>query len=212
MRWFHCYHYADSDTRIKNAGLFLKSSNLTPTTHINLISYYFRIMFIKIIILRFFIIWHINGAKYEQVSTNWYVYLPFLIIPCFEILDALLEAYCNLLLNINLPEGPFTQNRFYVSIIIPLSSSRSSVQWFLAILTDSRWFFWILLWFWWFWIDYKYGKSLILSVNGPSNLPYIHWEKSYYTEKITGSKNGKSLWNFDKLECHFWTELTLIRN
>ena len=76
-RWFHCYHYADSDTRIKNASLFLKYSNLTPTTYISLISYYLRIMFIKIIV-RFFIIWHINGEKYERVSTKCYVYLK----PC----------------------------------------------------------------------------------------------------------------------------------
>ena len=71
-RWFHCYHYADTDSCLKNGGLFLKYSNLTPTSHINLISYYSRMMFIKIVV-RFFIIWHINGEKYEQVSTNWYV-------------------------------------------------------------------------------------------------------------------------------------------
>ena len=67
----------------------------------------------------------------------------------------------------------------------------------LAIFNDSLWFFWILLWtrlsnfqnqslrfYWikliphmilknlstnhWFWIDYNYGKSLILPLNGPS--------------------------------------------
>ena len=27
--------------------------------------------------------------------------------------------------------------------------------------------------------------------------------RRWCTEKITDPKNGKSLWNFDKLECHF---------
>ena len=35
-------------------------------------------------------------------------------------------------------------------IIIPLSSSRSSAQWFLAISNDSRWFFWIWIENHWF--------------------------------------------------------------
>ena len=94
-------------------------------------------------------------------------------------------------------EGPFTQNRFCVSIIIPLTSSRSRVQWFLAILTDSRWFFWILLWFWWFWINYKYGKSLILPLHGPSG-------KRNFSKSITAHLKRKNQEYSDSVCVESW--------
>ena len=94
------------------------------------------------------------------------------------------------------PQGLFTQNRFYVSVIIPLTSLRfiPSDFWRLWMIpgdsSESYWwtqlsnfqnqslrFYWIKLiphmtltnlsTSHWFWIDYKYGKSLILPVHGP---------------------------------------------
>ena len=57
-------------TLVKNSGSFKKYSKFTPTIHIKLNSYSFRIMFI-LIIVRSFIICFINGWKYEKVATNW---------------------------------------------------------------------------------------------------------------------------------------------
>ena len=86
VRWrrFHGYHCPDGNTHIKNGGWLKKYLKFTPTIHINLNSYSFRIMFIMIFV-RFFIICFIDGWKYEKVAinwdrvTNWCVYLRVVI-------------------------------------------------------------------------------------------------------------------------------------